>query len=63
MWSEITPEIRDQVERYMGDRERCMPSERAVLERQGFKAIERQYPNENAARYNQLAATIYRGTP
>lgn len=32
------PEVRDQVERYMGDPERCMPSERLALESMGFVA-------------------------
>lgn len=30
--------IREQVERFMADPERCMPSERKRLERAGFKA-------------------------
>lgn len=32
------PVIRDQVERYIGDPERCMPSERARWEAAGFVA-------------------------
>lgn len=36
---------RETIERYMGDPERCMPSERAALERMGYKAMERVYPN------------------
>jgi hypothetical protein len=35
----VPPAIREQIERYLGDRERCMPSERARLERDGFTAI------------------------
>lgn len=36
--ADLPPEIRDMIERYMGDRERCMPSEREALEKQGFVA-------------------------
>lgn len=35
---DLPSHIREQIERFMGDRERCMPSERVALERKGFKA-------------------------
>lgn len=41
----VPPEMREQVERQMGDRERCMPSERAMLELAGFRAIVKEYPH------------------
>jgi len=34
-------ETKDQIERYMANPERCMPSERARLEEAGFKASKR----------------------
>lgn len=36
------PVVRDQVERYIGDPERCMPSERARMEAVGFVAKEEE---------------------
>lgn len=34
------PAVKDQIERFMADRFRCMPSERVRLEAMGFKAKE-----------------------
>lgn len=42
----VTPDSREQVERYMGDPERCMPSERIMLEQAGFKAIVKERPHD-----------------
>lgn len=44
----LTPGIVDQIERYMGDRERCMPSERKALEAKGFVAKERLHYGPNS---------------
>lgn len=39
---------RAQLERFMADRERCMPSERARLEQAGFVAAKPLKENDNA---------------
>jgi hypothetical protein len=44
----VPPAIRDQIERYMADRARCMPSERQRLEEAGFTAADQ--PDERERR-------------
>jgi len=53
----MDPERREQIERAMADPERCMPSERAALEAQGFVAkTERIEPGEGVGGVSGSAA-------
>lgn len=42
---EIPDAIREQIERFMADPERCLPSERAYLETLGFKPAKKEPTN------------------
>lgn len=48
--STIPPDIRAQVERFMADPERCMPSERERLKQAGFDADRQPMPVASSVR-------------